>query len=278
MLRQPALIKTGDSWTFVQPDNTVSFYKELLTAMELMDSRMIVAERMLRKIIMVCGTGSIDALLTLGLILNRSGRSIEGDALIHRAHSICLEAIPPCFDTNLDEVYWCIIENRPFLRSFHAVCAAYIREQQYDKALEKINYLLRINKGDDTDVSAMLPACYLHLQQYEAYMDWYNALPAGKRTMETAFCSFLACFKLGRKELARTKFLEARREYPHMAAELIKSHHRFPEDEFETMQAEIPAGSRQEAFVYWYKSKELWQAETALKQFMMSIDSHILRP
>lgn len=277
MPRQPYLIQNGDSWMFVQPDIAVSFYPELLQAIALMDTQLLVAERLLRKIIFVCGNGSIDALLSLAVILNRTGRAIEGNALVHKAHLICQEAIPARFDPDQDDIFWCILENRPFLRAYHAVITAYMREQQYDKALQKINWLLKVNKGDDTNAAELLPACYIHMEMYGTYLEWYQQQPPVKRSMDAAFFAVLALFKLNRPEQARARFLEAKQLYPHMAAELLKYSHRFPVNEYPATANNIQPGSRQEAFVCWLANKRLWQQEKGLRKFIRSIDSIISR-
>ncbi|WP_212003158.1 hypothetical protein [Chitinophaga sp. HK235] len=271
MPRQPYLIKEGGSWMFYQPEITVSYYQELLHAMDIMHTQLLKAERIFRKIILACGNCNIDAMLSLAVVLNRTGRQIEGNALVHKAHLVCMEALPPYFNPDQDDIYWCILENRPLLRSFHAVITEYIKEKQYERALDKINYLLKINKNDDTGVAALLPVCCMYLGRYAEYLEWYQQLSPLQRTLETTFFSFLALYKLDLPEQAKARFLEARKAYPNMAAELLKSNHQFPADEFKIHNTRIPAGSRQEAFVCWLASRELWQREKELKKFLQAI-------
>lgn len=267
----PYFTKQGDTWIFHQPSVLISYHQELLYAMDIMHTRLLTAERIFRKIIMACGHSHIDALLSLAVILNRTGRHIEGNALIHRAHLICMETLPPYFTPGTDAIYWSILENRPFLRAMHAVIAEYIREKQYERALEKIDFLLKVNQPDDTRAAALAPVCYMHLQQYCEYLAWYEQQPAEKHTLDQVFFSFLALYKLGRTTQATERFLEARQVYPHMAAELLKSSHQFPANEFSEYQAQIPSGSRQEAFVCWLAAKDLWQQEKGLKKFIRTI-------
>lgn len=256
---------------FHQSAVLVTYYSELLHAMDMMHTRPLAAERIFRKIILACGNSHIDALLSLAVILNRTGRHIEGNALMHRAHLICMEALPAAFRPGTDHVYWCVLENRPFLRALHAVIPEYIKEKHYERALDKINFLLKINPQDDTLANALLPVCYMHLGRYEEYLAWYQQQPADNHTLENTFFSFLALYKLGLAIQAKERFLEARQAWPHMAAELLKTSHQFPTDEFAEYQAQIPPGSRQEAFVCWLASRELWQREKGLKKFIRSV-------
>ncbi|NML38009.1 tetratricopeptide repeat protein [Chitinophaga sp. G-6-1-13] len=268
---QPYFTNEGGTWMFHQPAVLVTYHSELLHAMDMMHTRPLAAERIFRKIILACGNSHIDALLSLAVVLNRTGRHIEGNALMHRAHLICIEALPAEFRPGTDHVYWCMLENRPFLRALHAVIPEYIKEKHYERALDKINFLLKINPQDDTLATALLPLCYMHLGRYEAYIAWYQQQPAGSHTLENTFFSFLAFYKLGLTTQAKERFLEAQQAWPHMAAELLKSSHQFPTDEFAEYQAQIPPGSRQEAFVCWLASRELWQREKGLKKFIRSI-------
>lgn len=268
---QPYFTKEGDTWVFHQPAVLVTYHHELLYAMDIMQTRPLAAERVFRKIILACGNSHIDALLSLAVVLNRTGRHIEGNALMHRAHLFCMEALPADFRPGTDHVYWCMLENRPFLRALHAVIPEYIKEKHYERALDKINFLLKINPQDDTHAAALLPVCYMHLGRYEAYLNWYQQQAAGSHSLENTFFSFLAFYKLGLATQAKERFLEARQAWPHMAAELLKSSHQFPTDEFTEYQAQIPPGSRQEAFVCWLASRELWQREKGLKKFIRSV-------
>ncbi|SKA34134.1 Transcriptional repressor TCF25 [Chitinophaga eiseniae] len=264
----PYFTKDGDIWMFHQPAVMAAYHGELLYAMDMMQARPLAAERIFRKIIHACGHSHIDALLSLAVILNRSGRHIEGNALIHRAHLICMEALPADFQPGRDHVYWHLLENRPFLRAIQAVVPEYMKEKQYERALQKISFLLKINPQDDTGATSLLPACYMHLGRYEAYLQWYQQQPAESHTLENTFFSFLALYKLGLAPQAKARFLEARLAWPHMADELLKSSHQFPADEFTGYRQEIPPGSRQEAFVCWLASRELWQREKGLKKFI----------
>lgn len=162
MTQQPYLQKDlGGHWRTIYPNVIEDFFDDYWNAVEIMENQPRKAEEVFKKIISNCGNGHIDAILHLGFLYNETGRRIEGNALIHKAHNIALQALPKDFNPNYEEIHWGHVDNRPLLRTFHAAGLEYMNEQQYEKAIEKFNFLLNINPGDNQGVGYLLQKCLL---------------------------------------------------------------------------------------------------------------------
>lgn len=275
MQEQPYLYHEGDnSWVFIQPQKTEKYFDDYWNAVELIDSVPVKAESKFKKIINYCGNGHVDAILHLGLLYNDMKKPIEGNALIHKAHLIALQAIPKDFNKEQDTIIWSILENRPFLRTYHAVGLEYMKEGQYEKAIEKFNFVLSVNKWDNQGVRYLLPECLLYLKKYHEFIKLYNELinsPDEGHSIEYDFALFYALYKLEEFDKAKEQFKIAQQHFPNVALELIKEFHTFPYDEFDPPPMGIPMGSKQEAFDYWNRTKKLWVKEKKMQTFIKKI-------
>lgn len=275
MQEQPYLYHEGDnSWVFIQSQKAEKYFDDYWNAVELMDSVPVKAESKFKKIIKNCGNGHVDAILHLGLLYNDINKPIEGNALIHKAHLIALHAIPNDFNKEHDTIIWSILENRPFLRTYHAVGLEYMNEGQYEKAIEKFNFVLSVNKWDSQGVRYLLPECFLYLKKYHEFIKLYNELLNSSdegHSIEYDFALFYALYKLGEFDKAKEQFKIAQRHFPNVALELMKDTHAFPYDEFDRPLFGIPMGSKQEAFDYWNRTKKLWVKEKKMQTFIKKI-------
>ncbi|HVI47742.1 MAG TPA: hypothetical protein VM802_22915 [Chitinophaga sp.] len=271
-MHQPYLKKTNGVWHLYHANLTEAYDREVLLAREMTRRQEIAAERNFRRLIYIYGNLAIESMHDLAEILNGSGRDIEGNALIHKAHLICMEAIPSEFNPGNDEVIWEIAENRPWLRSFFLVAQEYMKEKQYRKALDKIYYLLQIDPQDHFDIVSLIPECYMQLHMFETYLDIYHRIFAARGGLETEYWAFLSYYKLNRLREAAEQFKKARQLYPHMATELSKTVHHFQGDGFGLLDTgEVEQGSRQQAFRYWVHTQHMWSSEPDLPEFLRCI-------
>ena len=127
----------GGHWRTAYPQIVKDTYDQFWNANNIIESQPIKAEKELKKIISVCGNGHIDAILQLGQLYNDTKRPIEGNALVHKAHNLSLEAFPADFNFDCDELSWGHIDNRPVLRTFASIGLEYMKEGQYQKAIDK---------------------------------------------------------------------------------------------------------------------------------------------
>lgn len=138
MNRQPKIEKVSDAyWRTIYPDIVSKYSDNFHEAVEYLDSDPKKAERMFKKMILVCGNGHLDAILHLGLLYNDTGKSIEGSALVTKAHRLAIDAIPSNFIPGSDQLNWSTLENRPILRDFHSYGLELMKEQYYDNAIKE---------------------------------------------------------------------------------------------------------------------------------------------
>lgn len=239
------------------PEINEKYSEDFWTAMEVFDFEPKKAERLLKKIITKCKDGHIDAILHLGLLYNEIGKEIEGNALVNKAHNLGLEAIPNTFDPNKDEIRWGILENRPLLRTFHAEGLELMKVKFYAKAIEKFEFIINVNPGDNQGARYSLAECYFYSSNFGAFFHLNSKYP-DDHSVEFFYGNVFAYFQTNNLVKAKKQLQEAIKAFPHVANELIKTNHSFPYDEFEVPLHGIPVGSRQEAFNYWARTKDLW--------------------
>lgn len=265
---QPVLEKDlVGNWRTIHPEIMEGFREDFWEAVEIIDSNPKKAEKVLKKVIYACGNAHIDAILHLGFLMNDTGRPLEGNALIHKAHKIALEALPGDFNPKEERIYWGDHDNRPLLRTFHAVGLEYMNENQHERAIEKFSFILNVNPGDNQGVRFLIPECLLFLGKYENLLLLSDRLNEFN-SLEYLYAKVFAHFKLNNIEQARIALQNAKSQYPFVAEEIIKTKHIFPFDEFDIPLHGIPRHSRQEAFEYWNRTKELWEKEKDLKQLI----------
>jgi tetratricopeptide (TPR) repeat protein len=268
MSDQPYIQKDlGNHWRTFYPQIVEDVSDEFWNVNEIIESQPKAAEKKLKQIISVCGNGHIDAWLQLGQLYNDTSRPIEGNALIHKAHMISLEAFPPDFNFDNDKMLWGHMDNRPILRTFSSVALEYIKEAQYQKAIDKFQQLMKLEPDDHQGVRDLLPECFLFLKQYDELLNHENAQDE-VASIEYMYAKIFAYFKLGKMDNAKATLRKAKELHPFVAEELINTKHEFPFEEFEQPMYGIPMGSRQEAFEYWHRTQKLWRGEKDLLKFI----------
>jgi tetratricopeptide (TPR) repeat protein len=273
MTTQPILEKdiVGERRMFY-PDIIKQFSDDYWQAVELMDHEPRKAEKILKKVISACGNGHIDAILHLGFLYNGIGKRIDGNGLINKAHNIALQALPKDFNPDKERIAWGQLDNRPLLRTFHSIGLEYIYEKQFEKAIEKFHFILKVNPGDNQGVRFLLPECFIQLQKHDDFLT-LDKSSEDSDSIEYAYARVLVYYKLEQFDKATSELKNARKKHPYVADELSKDKHSFPHEEFAQMPVQpmgIPTGSKQEAFEYWSRTKDIWEKEKGFKEFIKS--------
>jgi tetratricopeptide (TPR) repeat protein len=143
-------------------------------------------------------------------------------------------------------------------------------EGQYEKAIEKFNFILNVNPNDNQGVRYLLPKCYIHLKKYEEFLLLDKKMDEAD-SLYYVFPKIAAYFKLGNIYQAKITYKLAKEKHPFVAEELVKKKHNFPHDEFDPplYGDGAPTGSRQEAFNYWKETNQLWEKDRDLKKFFI---------
>ncbi len=202
---------------------------------------------------------------------NDIGKSIEGNALITKAHRIAIEAIPEDFNIEIDQLHWNNLENRPFLRVIHCYGLELMKEQNFEKAIKEFEFILKINPNDNQGVRYLIIDCLFHLNKPDKILALCK-LYHNDNSVEFLYGKVLASYLLGKKSTAKRQLIKAKEAFPFVADELVKTSHVFPFDEFEHQYGMdgygYPIGSRQQAFDYWNTTQKFWDKAIDVKKFI----------
>jgi tetratricopeptide (TPR) repeat protein len=275
MDNQPIIEKISENyWETFYPDKIDTFFENFWDAVELMDTDSKQAERIFKNIITNCGNGHLDAILHLGFLYLETGKIIEGNALVIKAYKIAKEAFPDSFNPNIDQLRWIRIANRPILRAIHSYGLELIKEGKFEKAIEEFEFIININPNDNQGVRYLIINCLFALDRPADIFKLDKQYP-DDYSVEFLYGKFLAYYLLNEKEKAKEQFEIAKRAYPFVAEELIKTKHIFPADEFDTQYGMdgygYPIGSKQEAFDYWDTTKMFWKKAKGIIGFIKTI-------
>jgi tetratricopeptide (TPR) repeat protein len=244
-------------WCFQYPRLDGDVYEEFHAVLELMDEgsyeQVIGPLRSLVKRY----PEFIDARHHLALALKASDSRLEyvaGDEW-RAAVNTGLAVLPSEFVIGRDLLEWGWLENRPFLRAYHALGLDAMGRGQTGEALAIWQDLLDLNPNDNQGIRSLAvdgffarrrPAEVLAL--CGRYLD--DAMPA------LLYGRVLALFMLDRVDEAAAALVDAARFAPMVAKELTKKTHPAPRDlhpEYVTM------GGADEAYYYWRDSGEFWK-------------------
>lgn len=248
----------GGHWQVFYPELFDQLMEEYWYAVELIDSEPKKAEKLLKKVITATNGLHFDAVQYLGYLYNENGKTIEGNALIHKAHQIALKAIPDGFNPTEEEILWLHINNRPFLRSFHSVGLELMNEGRLDEAIDKFFFLIMVNPNDNQGIRYLIIDCYSQLGRFEDFFKIDELYP-DDYSVDFLYGKALALFKTNQPYKAKKQLATAAKMFPYVLEELKKAKHVFPADEFDRPLDGIPIGSRQEAFDYWRRMGKFWK-------------------
>ena len=107
----------------------------------------------------------IDAHHHLALLLSKRGKNKQAFQIWREVVALGLDSLPEEFEMGRDTLSWLILENRPFLRAYHALGLEHLRRGKVKTALEIFNNILALNPGDNQGVRALVVGCYLQLKR-----------------------------------------------------------------------------------------------------------------
>lgn len=260
-----------NEWSTFYPDIIEDYFDDYWNAVELMNEHPIKAEKIFKKIISKCGDNHIDAILHLGLLYNQIGKRIEGNALIIKAYHIVQQIIPNELYTKKDKLSWLELSNRPILRTIHAYGLELMNQKKYLEAIKEFEFIIKVNPNDNQGVRYLIIECLFHLEKYIDILK-LNSKYKDDRSPEFLYGVFLVLYILDRKDEALIQYKKAKKHFPFVAEELIKSKHVFPktDDPFLIKQEGYgyPFGSKQEAYEYWERNQLFWNKADGIVELM----------
>ncbi len=244
----------ANEWGFKYPSSKV-YPRKLYEGVDLMDEgRFREAERIFRSLIKK-SPEHIDAYHNLALLLSYQGKDDEALKLWEKAVDIGMKAFPENFSIGRDHLEWGWLENRAFLRAYHALALTYLENGQIQKALSIFYNLIALNPNDNQGARYLSVECNFALNRPEEVLKVCDKYPedAGSGIL---YGRSLALLQLSRKAEAEKAMKDAIKYLPLIAEELVKTRHRKPKN---MMEGYITVGGPDEAYDYWKRFGKFWK-------------------
>jgi tetratricopeptide (TPR) repeat protein len=209
----------------------------------------------------------LDAYHHLALLLDETEGYIEAKELLSTAVKIGKNSFPKSFKIGRHRLPWGILENRQFLRPYHAWALKLLECKDTIVALEAFKDILSMNPNDNQGVRSLTIDCFFRLAQPAEVLSICKRFP--NDTMEEVLYGRpLALFQLGKKEEARVALLRAIELSPHIAKELSRKIHRAPAN---LSSKYVTAGGADQSFLYWKHQGQHWKNTDGALEFLSSI-------
>jgi len=242
-------------WSFEYPRLSWDTLEEFHEAIELWRAgHMAVAEAEYRRLT-ADFPEFIDAHHHLALLLSRIERPEEAYRLWGQTVAMGLDCLPEEFEMGQDLLPWIILENRPFLRAFHALGLAYLERGRIGDALEIFENILAMNPGDNQGVRALVVDCHFRQGHPERVLETCGRYP-GDGMEQLMYGRALALYQLRRQVEADEALAEAVQWLPLVARELAKKRHPRP---WGLDPARITVGGADQAYYYWEDQGQHWK-------------------
>jgi tetratricopeptide (TPR) repeat protein len=169
----------------------------------------------------------MDAYHHLALTLERMGKREEAFQAWRVAVDTALKFFPEHFSMEQDRLQWGFVENRPFLRLYHAFGLQLLNRGKTDEALEVFEHLVAMSPNDNLGARALVVGCHFELKEPEGVLSMCRQFPDDAME-QLVYGKALALFQLGNLKEAQKALEVATKCYPLIAAELLKTKHRRP--------------------------------------------------
>lgn len=212
------------------------------------------AEVSVRQVLAEC-PNHIDALYHLGLFLEDRGDALGGYVYCQAAVSVGLQAIPETFRWADNRITWSHLDNRPFLRAYHALAFHRMGQSAWHDAIVILKRLLAVNPNDNQGARHLLPKCWFEVNDAAAVIDLCQRY-ADDSAPETLYSHALALAITKRTNEARDVLQHCVRRLPLVAKELLSRRHPEPAREHS---GAITLGGADQAWEYWKEYGRYWR-------------------
>ncbi|MBL1266049.1 tetratricopeptide repeat protein [Methylomonas sp. MS20] len=227
-------------------------------AVELYTSgNLVEAEETLRKLLFVC-PHYIDALHHLALIFSEDELDLEAYLCWREAVRIGLEAIPSNFSWQTSHMNWLELDNRPFMRAYHALGLSLLENRGSAAAIEIFARLVSVNQNDNLGCRYHLMQCYLNLNEWRSALN-LSVQYSTDTGPDIVFSKVIALLQLDQEDDAIDVLTVAIEQYPNIAKELIKTKHSEPKSKHKGF---LTLGGEDEAYDYWQRNRIHWASST----------------
>ncbi len=273
-----SVVKVGEfEWEFQTPRLQADAYSRLDSAIEHYWAGEDVAAEAGYRALIRDYPEFIDAHHHLALLLSYTGRADEAFEIWDTASQLGLQHLPQSVLKGDDQIPWVFIDNRPFLRVYHALGLEHRMRGADTAALEMWETLLSMNSDDNQGIRALAIDSYLNVGRDEDALSLATRYP-DVTLPQTLYGRVLALYRLDRQPEAEEALAFAAKHLPRVAQELAKKRHRKPRD---LREDSVIIGSPEQAYLYWQDSGALWKESPGALDFIRSyLEGHpeVLKP
>lgn len=209
----------------------------------------------------------LDAYHHLALAYDEMGKHDQAFDLWQAAAQIGKNAFPHSFNPKKNRLPWAELENRQFLRVYHAWGLELLDARNTAGALEVFREMLSMNPNDNQGIRALAIDCYFRLGKPEKVVSLCKRY-RGDTMEQVVYGRALALFQLGRLEDATVALQDAIRWLPNVAGELVKKTHRPPA---KLNPQYVTVGGPDQAFYYWKDHGRYWKKTDGALEFVSSV-------
>ena len=242
-------------WRFVEiPYETEMKFNDLLDARDYGGVTPTAMERQLRALLHEVPNFT-DVYHHLAMLLDQQGKAQEARLLWEQAVNIGMQCFIEQFSAAGNRLEWGWIENRPFLRAYHALGLQHMESDNTAMALSIFRTIMSLNPSDNQGVRALVVHCCLKLKRYkDALSICEDSL--GDHMAETVYGRVLALVGLMRMTQAEKALRQAVTALPLVARELVKVRHTRPRN---MREGHYTVGGADQAWYYWKEMGEFWE-------------------
>lgn len=251
-------------WRFAEiPHETEMKFNDLLDARDFRIISPAEMERQLRELLPEA-PNFIDVYHHLAMLLEQRGQLQEASLLWERAVNIGMQCFIEKFSAAGNRLEWGWIENRPFLRAYHAIGLQHMDSGNTEMALSIFRTIMSLNPGDNQGVRALVVECCLKLQRYKDILEICKEFD-GDHMAETVYGRVLALLALKRIAQAEKALRQAIAEMPLVAEELVKARHPRPRN---MQEGRYTVGGADQAWYYWQEAGKHWEQVPGAIEFV----------
>jgi tetratricopeptide (TPR) repeat protein len=187
------------------------------------------------------------------------------DELLLQAYELGKNSLPLNFDGKLEWGWW---ENRLFLRTCHIVALRLLDKGNTEEGVTLLRKMLVWNPNDNQGIREILADIYVKNKQ------WKEMLQLAQQYKNDCMPSItygyaLALYRTGKKEKATLKLMEAIKDLPLSAKEILKSTHKEPKSR---TPGYITMGGIDQAYEFWVSQGSAWQDKEVTEWVRQALD------